>query len=116
MALEKEEEAEFDDKGDRDEERKSWDKREIAGEVEDNTELVDDDDPLCLDVYFLATSIHIDSISFFHSLHFLLLVIPENLLHSSGIIVVLLSNLARHKFIKQHLIAENTYNARIQHT
>ena len=24
-------------------------KREIAGEVEDNTELVDDDDPLCLD-------------------------------------------------------------------
>ena len=50
VALEEEEEAGFHDEGGKDEERKSWGKREIAGEVEDNAELVDDDDPLRLDV------------------------------------------------------------------
>ena len=43
-------EAGFNDEGGRDEESKSWGKREIAGEVEDNAELVDDDDPLRWDV------------------------------------------------------------------
>ena len=48
VALE-EVEAGFNDEGGRDEESKSWGKREIAGEVEDNAGLVDDDDPLRLD-------------------------------------------------------------------
>ena len=37
------------DEGGKDEEIKSWGKREIAGEEEDNAELVDDDDPLRLE-------------------------------------------------------------------
>jgi hypothetical protein len=48
--LEEEVEAGFNDEGGRDEESRSWGKRESAGEVEDNAELVDDDDPLRLDV------------------------------------------------------------------
>jgi hypothetical protein len=39
----------FNDEGGRDEESKSWDKREIAGENEDNAELVEDDDPFHMD-------------------------------------------------------------------
>ena len=50
VALEEEAEAGFNEEGGRDEESKSWGKREIAGEGEDNAELVDDDDPLRLDV------------------------------------------------------------------
>jgi hypothetical protein len=44
--LEEEVEAWFNDEGGRDEESKSWGKREIACEDEDNAELVEDDDPL----------------------------------------------------------------------
>ena len=44
VALEEEVEAGFNDEGGRDVESKSWGKREIAGEGEDNAELVDDDD------------------------------------------------------------------------
>ena len=47
--MEEEVEAGFNDEGGRDEESKSWDKREIADEGEDNAELVDDNDPLRLD-------------------------------------------------------------------
>ena len=48
VALE-EEVAGFNDEGGRDEEIKSWGKREIGGEEEDNAELVDDEDPLRLE-------------------------------------------------------------------
>ena len=43
------EEAGFNDEGGRDEESKSWGKSEIAGEDDDNAELVNDDDPLRLE-------------------------------------------------------------------
>ena len=48
--MEKEIEVGFNNEGGRDDESKSWGKREIAGEGEANAELVDDDDPPRLDV------------------------------------------------------------------
>jgi hypothetical protein len=47
--VEEEVEAGFNDEVGRDEESNSWGKREIAGEDEDNAELVEDSDPLRLE-------------------------------------------------------------------
>lgn len=47
--MEEEGDAGFNDEGGRDDESKSWGKREIAGEDGDNAELVDDNDPLRLE-------------------------------------------------------------------
>ena len=37
-------------------------------------------------------------------------------MHGGGNVVMLLSNLARHKFKGHHVAQKNTYNTRVQHT